>query len=92
MPEFPGYQILCELGCGGMGVVYKAIQSGLNRIVAPRRFPAGVSYILRTRLDLKAEVEAIARLQHPNLIQVFEVGEHEGLSVLLDGISGRRQP
>jgi hypothetical protein len=77
-PDVPGYEILRELGRGGMGVVYQARQRGLKRLVAVKMLLAGRYAAPAERARFQAEVEAIARLQHPNLVQVFEVGEHEG--------------
>ena len=76
-PEIPGYQILGKLGEGGMGVVYRARQAELNRLVAlkmirPAR--AGEQGVARFRV----EAEAVARMQHPNVVQIFEIGEHAG--------------
>jgi WD40 repeat protein len=75
---FPGYEVLEELGQGGMGVVYRARQVGLNRLVALKTIApgreAGAEYLARFR----REAESAARLQHPNIIQVYEVGEHDG--------------
>jgi eukaryotic-like serine/threonine-protein kinase len=74
----PGYEVLGELGRGGMGVVYKARQVKANRLVALKMILAG-SHASADELErFQVEAEAVARLRHPNIIQVFEVGEHEG--------------
>ncbi|MGE3775853.1 MAG: protein kinase, partial [Pirellulaceae bacterium] len=75
------YTVLNRLGSGGMGVVYKARQDGLNRLVALkviRTFDASDQERHRFRL----EAEATARLQHPNIVPIYEIGEHDDCAYL----------
>ncbi len=76
------YQILQEIGRGGMGVVYRARQANLSRIVALKMILAGEHAGLRERARLRNEAQAAAQLMHPNVVQIFEIGEHEGLPFL----------
>ncbi len=77
--QIPGYEILEELGRGGMGVVYKARHLALNRIVALKMILIRAHAHEKDRKRFQAEAEAVAQLQHPNIIQIFEIGEHEDL-------------
>src|SRR6185369_16338973 len=72
-PAMAGYRIVGVLGQGGMGVVYEGVQKDLDRPVALKTLRADkVNDELRARL--RREAEAIARLNHPNIVHVFEVG------------------
>jgi serine/threonine protein kinase/tetratricopeptide (TPR) repeat protein len=99
---FPGYEVLERLGQGGMGVVYKARQVGLNRLVALKTIrcegEAPPDLLARFRI----EAQAVARLKHANIVQIYEVGEADGLpflslellagSSLDDRLAGNPQP
>jgi tetratricopeptide (TPR) repeat protein/tRNA A-37 threonylcarbamoyl transferase component Bud32 len=77
------YELVGELGQGGMGVVYKARHVRLNRHVALKMFRPGRVPSPREVLRFQTEAEAIARLQHPNIVQIFEIGQWEGLPCLV---------
>ncbi len=82
LPRIGNYQLLQEIGRGGMGVVYKARQTSLSRIVALKMILAGEHAGMRERARLRNEAEAAAQLLHSNVVQIFEIGEHEGLPFL----------
>jgi eukaryotic-like serine/threonine-protein kinase len=78
-PAVPGYEVEGELGRGGMGVVYKARQLRPRRTVALKMVLAGAHADAHELARFRAEAEAVARLQHPNVVQVHEVGDYQGL-------------
>jgi len=77
-PSFPGHETLGKIGQGGMGVVYKARDLKLGRVVAIKTI-AEAQYATREQLDrFVAEAVAVSRLQHPHIIHIHAIGEHEG--------------
>lgn len=88
-PVVPGFQIVDVLGRGGMGIVYKAVQLSLKRLVALKMIRDGACARRELKDRFRAEAEAVARFQHPNIVQVYEVGECSGSDYLvLEYVSG----
>ena len=79
LPTIPGYELMEELGRGGMGVVYKARQTQAGRIVALKMVLAQTGPGEELRERFYREARAVARLQHPGIVQIFDVGEHAGV-------------
>lgn len=77
--QVPGYSINAEIGRGAMGVVYRATESALNRPVALKMILAGTHAGSRDVARFRREVETVATLQHPNIVQIYAVGESGGL-------------
>lgn len=77
-PAIPGIEIHHEIGRGGMGTVYRARQIGLNRIVALKLVWLGRGRTNRNAIELARGPRTIASLSHPNIIQIFHVGKHDG--------------
>jgi serine/threonine protein kinase/tetratricopeptide (TPR) repeat protein len=78
LPPVPGYEVLGELGRGGMGIVYKARQVRLKRLVALKMILAGSHPDAEILARFLVEAETVARLQHPNIVQIHEIGEYKG--------------
>lgn len=81
-PEVPGYEILSELGRGGMGVVYLARQGSSGRLVALKMVLAGLHADRIVRERFRTEAVAVSRLRHPGIVQVLDVGECQGIPYL----------
>ncbi len=90
MPKQIGdYDILAEAGRGGMGVVYKARHRGLQRLAAVKMVLSGEFASPAQEVRFRLEAELAARVQHPNIVQVYEIGSFEGRPFLaLEWVEG----
>ncbi len=88
-PAIPGFEILGEIGRGGMGIVYKARQTKLNRVVALKMLLGGPGVNPKAVARFRAEADAVAQLQHPYIVQIFDIIEHDGqLFLSLEFLAG----
>ncbi len=92
MPVIEGYEILEAIGRGGMGVVYKARQLGLNRVVALKMIRDAALAGPDARARFRREAEAVAQLTHPHVVQIHDIGECNGLPYFALEYLRRRQP
>jgi|GEM_PF-285617 serine/threonine protein kinase len=79
MPTIEGYQLLRRIGAGGMGIVYEAIELSLQRKVAIKVLSAQLRPNSRVRVRFENEATAAGRLNHPNILPVYQIGESAGL-------------
>lgn len=77
-PPIPGYVLESILGRGGMGIVYRARQTKVDRLVALKMILGSRHASARDLVRFQIEAESVARLQHPHIVQIHEIGEYEG--------------
>ncbi|HND54978.1 MAG TPA: serine/threonine-protein kinase, partial [Pirellulaceae bacterium] len=102
LPEIAGYEVLERVSQGGMGVIFKARHLGLNRSVALKMIATPLAADAEVQARFRNEIAALARLHHPHVVQIFDVGEADGHAYFameyVDGpnlakvIGGRPQP
>ncbi len=81
-PTIPGHELMEEIGRGAMGVVYKAWQTSLRRVVALKLLKIAGKNRETLQARFRVEAESVARLQHPSIVQIFEVGHHENCAYI----------
>ncbi len=87
---FPAYDVHCLIACGGMGAVYQATQRSLDRLTAIKILPREFSTDEEFRKGFEAEAKAMAKLNHPNLIGVYDFGEVDGmLFIIMEYVDGK---
>jgi hypothetical protein len=85
----PGYELLGELGRGGMGIVYRAHDVKFDRMVALKTLRSDLQAEPQQLARFRAEAKALGRLKHPNIVQIYEVGEHDGCPyIVLELVDG----
>jgi serine/threonine protein kinase len=90
LPEFPGIEIVSKIGKGGMGVVYEAVQTRLGRRVALKVLSPHLAFNASFMRRFHAEAHLLARLHHPNIVTVHDMGVHGGLPyILLERVEGQ---
>ena len=90
VPEFPGVEIVSVIGKGGMGIVYEAVQSRLGRRVALKILSPHLAFNAAFMRRFHAEAHLLARLHHPNIVTVHDMGVHGGLPyILLERVEGK---
>jgi eukaryotic-like serine/threonine-protein kinase len=94
MPLAPGtklgpYEIASPLGAGGMGEVYRARDTRLDRTVAVKILPSHLSSNLEAKQRFDREARTISSLSHPNVCQLYDVGSQDGTSYLVMEYLGR---
>lgn len=78
LPQVPGFELLEERGRGGMGVVYRARDLALNRMVAIKMLLGRETASAEQRVRFLVEAEMVARVRHPHVVEIFEIGNHAG--------------